>query len=526
MLAFEQEFIEDISDGDEADEPELDEESKAWVHDIVIKIMVFMERFTDVKLYPYQKEPAYRIIESVITNDGESITMLQARQSGKSEVLANVIATLMVILPRLAKAFPKVLGQFLKGFWVGVFAPTDDQADTVWSRVVDRLTSEHAQQFLLLDPELQDSVRKSGAKAKAIILRKSGSLCRMQTCNPKAKIESKTYHFALIDEAQDADDKMVEKSINPMLSTTNGTIVKTGTPTTFKGDFFRDIQFNKRRQTKRRAKQNHFEYDYKFVCKYNAHYRKHITKQIAKYGLDSDFFQMSYCCKWFLEQGMFTTEDALKEMGDPRMNAVPGWWKHQVVVGVDPARTKDSTVVTVLWVDWDHPDEYGIPEHRILAWLEIHNKEWERQYAEIYNFLSNYSMLRIGVDVTGMGGPVAERLQVLFPDVDVIHCQSEASWQAKRWKHLKTIMERKKLVYPAGPRTRKTRSYKRFVQQMTDLEVKFTGPNMLAAAPDAADANDDYADSLALACYMTIDDVVEDVVVIESPFYNDRRRRR
>ena len=60
---------------------------------------------------------------------------------------------------------------------------------------------------------------------------------------------------------------------------------------------------------------------------------------------------------------------------------------------------------------------------------------------------------------------------------------------------------------------------------MTDLETKFQGSYMLAAAPDVRDAYDDYPDSLACACYMTIDDVIETAEVSTQPLYARRAHR-
>lgn len=516
-----QSFI-DGDDVEEVGQVTLDEDASQFMERIILTCIVFLGEFCNKKLFPYQTEEAYRIIESVLIGDGETITIEQARQSGKSEVLCDVIATLMVLLPRLAKAYPRLFGKFEEGFWVGCFAPTEEQADTVWGRIVDRLTSEKATSYLL-DPEIDDSIGKGGsAKAKVVTLKKSGSFCRRQTCNPKAKIESKTYHFVLVDECQDADEYVVNKAIGPMLGFYNGTRVYTGTPARHKNVFYKSIQFNKRRANRRNARQNHFSYDYKFVCKYNQNYRKFIAKEKGRLGEDSDEFQLSYCCKWLLDQGMFVTEETLANLGDPGMTTYKSWWQSQVVVGIDPARTKDSTVVTVVWVDWDRPDAFGFYEHRILNWLEIHNQEWEKQYSQILNFLSNYNILRIGVDTTGMGSAVYDRIRVLFPGVEVVECPSDTKPQAARWKHLKSLIERQALIYPAASSVRRTRSYRRFIQQMSDLETKFQGPYMLAAAPDEAEAHDDYADSAAIACSMTLVDTLQEVEVFASPFVGRR----
>ena len=82
--------------------------------------------------------------------------------------------------------------------------------------------------------------------------------------------------------------------------------------------------------------------------------------------------------------------------------AAPVW------LGSIPARVKDSTVVTVMWVDWDFPDPAGYREHRILNWLEIHNTDWEEQYFQIMDFLDPYDIAFCGVDAQGMGSAVAE----------------------------------------------------------------------------------------------------------------------
>jgi hypothetical protein len=73
--------------------------------------------------------------------------------------------------------------------------------------------------------------------------------------------------------------------------------------------------------------------------------------------------------------------------------------------------------------------------------------------------------------------------------------------------------------WPAHAKTRRLRSWKRFYQQMTDLETKFQGPNFLAHAPEEAHAHDDYADSLAIACALTMDLTLPQVEMTSSPFY-------
>lgn len=79
----------------------------------------------------YQKPTARRIFESLIIDDGALITAVFSRQSGKSELVADVVVTAMIFLPKLAKVFPDWLEKFKDGLWVGAMAPVDKQAKTL-----------------------------------------------------------------------------------------------------------------------------------------------------------------------------------------------------------------------------------------------------------------------------------------------------------------------------------------------------------------------------------------------------------
>lgn len=512
-------------DDDDAPELEISEDDDQFFDEITKRILLFTEEFTGIALFPYQREPAYRLIYSVIANDGAEITLLTARQSGKTELLANVAASLMVILPLLAKAYPQRLARFSRGLMIGVFGPIDEQSINLHSRIVDRLTSERATEWML-DPEINDRVDPKN-RGKLLRLKNSGSLARRQTAHATAKIEGTSYHLVLIDECQDADDYMIKKSIKPMLAFYNGTTVLAGTPNRQKGYFWRAIHANRRVDSRRRSHRcNHYQYDYKTVIKYNPDYKRYIATQKSRYGEESDEFQMSYCCRWLLERGMFLDEDAFEALGDRSMETYRIWWDSPLVVGIDPARTKDSTVVTVMYVDWDNPDPFGFYPVRVLNWLEINNEEWEEQYQQIWEFLSYYNVWRIAVDSSGMGDAVADRLKVMFAtrNVEVVPMPSHSSEQSKRWLHMLELIQRKLFRYPARTDVRKTRKYKRFFQQMTDLQKKYQGPYLMAEAPNEPEAHDDFPDSAALACFLTVDEaLMPEVEVTESPFVGRNR---
>jgi len=500
---------------------DLDPSSQAWIDELVSRLLVFADELSGHPLRPYQKPFAARFMESVIINDGATVTALFSRQSGKTEAVAATVATLMIMLPRLAKVSPfnEWLDRYKEGVWVGAFAPVDDMAKTLFSRIVSMLTSERAQAIL---SDIDEKIKGRGSE---ITLEKCGSLVRRQTAHPRASIEGKTYHIVLLDEAQVADQKVVDKSISPMLASTFGTFVMTGTPTYQKGVFYRQIQDNKREALKRGARTNHFQADYKEVGKWSEDYKKGAARDMLKMGEESDEFKLSFRLMWLLEKGMFTTSERLTQLGDKSMETVKSYYTTPIVMGIDPARKIDSTVVTALFVDWDSRDEFGYYNTRILNWLDLQGHDWESQYYRIVEFVSKYNVWAIGVDSGGMGDLFISRLRVLLPHIDIVDISSQRPAQSDRWKYLREMLDRNppKIGWPAHAKTTKLRTYRNFIQQMSDLQVKFEGPYMLAEAPKEVNAHDDYCDSLAIALSVIPESVQEELQVSNNPFY-DRRR--
>lgn len=488
----------------------LDPDSQGFVDRLVERMLLVTDELSGHPLYEYQRPFARRMFESLIINDGAVLSLLMSRQSGKSETIANVVATAMIFLPRLAIAFPEWLGKYKEGLKVGAFAPVEDQADNLFRRIVDRLTSEQADR-IMGDPEINERVM---GKGKTIWLKNCRSIVRKTTCHPRATIEGATYHLILVDEAQGADAQVINKSVTPMGASTNATMCFTGTPAYETGVFYKQIQTNKREHVNRRgSRQNHFECDWKAAAKANPNYARFVKREMVRIGEDSDEFKLSYRIMWLLDKGMFATSDVLDECEDRSMQAViHSHFLTPVVVGIDCGRKNDSTIVTVLYVDWNRPDAFGFYHHRILNWLDLSGVAWEEQYFRIVEFLSNYRVWRIGIDTNGMGGPVAERLRLLMPHTEIVDLGSAQSEQSERWKYLKQLIDRRQIIWPAGSKVKRTKMYKQFRLQMEDLQIHFKGPYVLAEAPRVKDAHDDFPDSLSMAAILTKDQGVEDEV--------------
>lgn len=496
----------------------LDPLSQEWVDAFVARVMTFTEHLAGHDFFDYQRQFARRYIESVVVGDGETLTSLQSRQSGKTEVLSNTTAAMMILFPALADVFPDMLGKFREGVLVGCFAPVEEMARTLHDRIADRLMSDHAKS-ILGEPDFNDKVIKKGTE---VSLSRCRSLARRHTANPRAKIEGKSYHIILLDESQDAEEYVVNKSIAPMGAFYNATMVMTGTPGTHKGVFYKTIQHNKRRGLKG-GRQNHFEFNWRACARNNPDYAKFVRKEMTRLTEDSDAFQQAYNLKWLLGQGMFVSDRLLDELADPSMQIVKAWSRDPVVVGIDPARAQDSTVVTVVWVGWDRaPDEYGFYDHRILNWMELHNVGWEEQYFRIKEFLAPYRVGSVAVDSQGVGDVVADRLTHLLPYADVHPVPSDPATQSERWTHLMQLLERRKIGWPGHSYAKRTKVWKTFDQQMRELEKHYQGKYVMAKAPEERGAHDDYADSLALACILSKGFAMPEVEVSYSPFARRR----
>ena len=264
--------------------------------ELVNRIFNFCEAYSGRVMYPYQAQFSKRIIRSVLENDGAEITALFSRQSGKTETVSVTVGGLMIILPQLAN-MPMFLDDprftmFKDGFWVGIFAPSQRQAQTTYNRMKGRLQCKEAQ-AVLEDPDFRLEFTTSNGQTVAL---SNGSFCTAISASDGSNIEGESFKFIICEECQDISNFKIRKSIHPMGAAYNATICKIGTATTYKGDFYEAIKRNKEEYESGKLRiRNHFEYNYKVVMKYNPRYAKYIEREKRSLGETSDEFRMSYC---------------------------------------------------------------------------------------------------------------------------------------------------------------------------------------------------------------------------------------
>lgn len=469
-------------------------------------VLEFGKILTGLPLYGYQEKIAFRVIHSVITFEGAVLTVLISRQAGKSETMAFIIDTLTVLMPALGKYIPE-LEQFKGGFRIGLFAPQSDQVYTTYNRAMLRLTTENAEMVM------NDEDLLVGFESEVRLELTNGSYLKGQVASIKSKIESKTYDLVIIEEAQDVDSYLVEKSIEPMVSATSGSILKVGTTGVSKNHYWHEIQMNRNKDRKIEDKRlcNHWEFDYKKVIadrrlqfekdgkRFHLNYEQDIVRKKERMGEDSQSFKLSYALKWDLESGMMITDEDFEKITNKKKGLEVFDENDKMVAGLDIAKDVNSTVLTIGKVIDNEEDEFGNPKKEIVAWVELSGFDYEAQHHLILNALIEYNVSVMFADYTGVGKPVVDRL--MYACGEYVHIEPYTfSRQSKSemWYNFTSDIATKRFIVPANKKTKSTEEFKKFEEQMKNCTKTFEDSYLVCQKGDGY--MDDYADSAALMC--------------------------
>lgn len=502
-------------------------------HDITEKIVRFGKALTGVPLYQYQEKTVYRIIYSVITLEGATLTMLFSRQSGKSEALAFVIDALCVLLPALAPMFPD-LDQFSDGIKIGLFAPQSDQVYTTQNRALARLGSENAEE-VMADEDLGVWLT-----SRSSLKLSNGSFMLGQVASKQSKIESKTYDLVICEEAQDMDSYIVQKSIEPMVSATGGTIVKSGTTGRQKNDFWYEIQNNitLSRKIKDPRLHKHLEFNYVAVIAdkrrqfekdgklFHLNYEKDINRKKQKWGEQAEAFKLGYGLVWAVESGMLITDKQLEKLINRKKGFSDLHEDDFIVAGLDIAKSPNSTVFTVGRAVENDRDEFAPPRKEILRWMELEEMNYEDQHHALLDAIIDWDVQRIYADYTGVGRAVVDRLIAACGEfVDIVPYTFSTSSKSDMWYALMNDITTERLIIPGNRTVRETTEYQRFCEQMLNMQKSYVGAYLVAEKSQGY--FDDYVDSLGLMCLAASVEVPEDMEADEmNPFTSNRTNDR
>lgn len=486
--------------------------------ELVNKTFAFCELYTGVHFFPYQEQFMKRIIRSVLENDGAEITALFSRQAGKTQAVAGVTGGLMILFPTLAN-MPMFAGDtrlqaYKNGVMVGIFAPALMQAQINYNRMKAFLTS-HTAEAIFEDAEFRLSFTTSNGQTVRL---SNGSFASAFSASDQSNIEGLSFHLIICEEAQDISDFKMLKSISPMGAAYNATQIKVGTATTFKASFYRSIMRNKEEAKQRSTHiRNHFEYDCDVACKYNKNYAKYVANERKRLGEKSDEFLMSYKLQWIVERGMLIDVEKFEANNTEPMLGVVDYDKlatHVVGIDVGGSEGGDSTVITVVEVDWSLPaitesktDEetgeelsYNAYTTYLKAWYEIKDlPDYEEQYVLIKDFISHFKVARVVIDATREKS-LADRLSANL-SCEVVPFVFSPKGKSDLYKNFIKEINTGRVRVPYNQKTIDSVEYQKYIQQMGDMQKGYRGSYLTCSHPPIKGAHDDYPDSHALAVW-------------------------
>ncbi|NLC56480.1 MAG: hypothetical protein GX774_06570 [Armatimonadetes bacterium] len=451
-------------------------------------------------LRPYQVLPAQAIIRSVLGREGQTITVLMARQAGKNELLACVALWLLLRLP---------------GIKIGVYAPTLPQAVDISMRRIKRhfrrLYGRLAREAGEGAPRRRgDTARRSTAprvlalptepllvpwpvvdrqeflelpvleqQGGPFAAREEGSLLGAYSAEKGAEKEGFTWDLILYDEAQEIDRDVIDEEIAPTGAATSATEVFIGTPYRIDCKFYDVIQAVKERRLPGAC----FEYSYEAVVPHVPEYGRFVAKKAAELGRDSVAFRTQYALEWVHGLGMFFDYEVFTTLAreeeeflscrpagprgargiDEAPEPPPAFAVGIDLAGDDPGRTgrTDYTAIAVLRCDGD-----------LKTLVDLHawqGKDWERQHEEIVRLLRRLpGRARVAIDATGMGDPFSDRLQKALAGrpVAIERLRLTASIKSEVGLYAEQEVAGERVFYAAGPATRAAGQLEEFLHQV------------------------------------------------------------
>jgi hypothetical protein len=414
----------------------------------------------DYRLRGYQVEPARAIVESVVARLGRQLAVVFSRQAGKDELLAQVIAYLLVRQSR-------------QGGNVVVAAPTfRPQAALCRDRLLERLGR-------VIPPELIVAAGKGGTR-DGYVVRVGRATARFLSAAPEANARGQTADLLLVaNEAQDIRPAVWDAVFDPMAASTNATTLFLGTVWSRETLLARQMRFLTEQERADGSKRV-----WKVAWEEVAHelpaYGERVRARMAQLGSDHPFVRTEYCLEELEgDGGLFPPHRLAQMQGDhPRRHRAERGRCYALlldVAGEEEGGTgplafaadsrRDSTALTVVEIDQGERGEgekgegttalplsvsppLRLPVYRVVdrrVWTGMRHSALHGQLVDLVREVWRASA--VVVDATGIGAGLASFLAAELgtrrrgrPAVPVIpFVFSAASKSALGWEFLGLI---------------------------------------------------------------------------------------
>jgi len=443
--------------------------------DVIESITFLKDKFVkekcQVDFYPYQKDPSDYIVKSILEQRGEEILLEFSRQSGKTEMVANLCYFLALYLPYMKN--------WKQGFRIGIFAPKLDQAAITFNRLKTRM-SEEVLTYLGLSVEVSNGNTLSFS---------NGSVIKCLSARDSTDITGETFDLIILEECQKIGERKLKAEIFPMGASTNATRILIGTAWFQRSYFYSAVR-------KYKGKENSFIYDYHITQEYNENYKKYVAAEKDRIGEESDEFRAMYGLEWILARGQLVEYETIM-LGARSDFSIINATEDYVYVGLDNGKAADSTVLTIA-------QPFGDGNLKIIRIVELIGDDYESQFKIISDVLAGYpNIQKFCIDATGNQDMVVDRYRAMkrFKGTNIVEgITFSLSSKDQMYKYVGQLFRENKITFPYDIKkpTKVTREIKRFIDQFTEIEKEYKGNYMVCNAPEGKEYHDDYCDSFAL----------------------------
>ena len=341
-------------------------------------------------LRDYQLRTVQGLLRGTLLTRATTFTVMFPRQSGKNEVSAELVASLLRL-------------RALDGGSIILCAPTfSPQARISMDRTARALAAPHPTDAANLVTREGTTLRLGNASATFL------------SASPAAHVAGHTASIALIvDEAQEIDDGWFERQFRPMTASTGAPTIMFGTAWDGESLFERTANENRELDLAGDAghRRRHWQVSWQEVGASRPQYDAFVRTQRERLGATNPLFLSQYELVAGASAGRLLSPAQLLmvEALHPRLWApVRG---ERYVAGLDlggDGASADSTVLTIARVDGRRCE---VVQH--IAWTGAPFAVVEREVATL---VSRWRLSRLCIDGTGLGAMLAANLANEFGD--------------------------------------------------------------------------------------------------------------
>ncbi len=348
-------------------------------------------------LRPYQLRAGRAVVDSVLTGSGDQFVVMFARQSGKDELIAQMLAYLLNL-----HAGP--------GGSMVVVTPSYRPQGLIARRRLEQVLDNPFNRGLWW----RDGDRVGLGRAS----------CRFVSASPLAKNRGETASLLLVcNEAQDVPVDSWDAVFAPMGAAGNATWLFSGTAWSSRSLLARQIRYL---ESLPGGRAKVFKADWLEVSQHLPRYRDYVEARMRQLGADHPFVRTEYFLEELDADALLFPQERQRNMEglhgrqrDPVPGATyaitvdvageeEGWTSDEAVRRERPRR--DSTAVTIFQVVLDETI-LGRPTYRVVDRHLWTGRSHTEVYGGILRLAERWSPMCVVVDATGIGSGLASFLK-------------------------------------------------------------------------------------------------------------------